>query len=87
MTGTINARGRQLVDVLVPAQKLQRWRPDTNGAASQPRQSQTSGNEEAFPVPLQHFMLKPWVKRYPTSAVKNPGFWKDVVLERIETGD
>jgi ABC-type oligopeptide transport system substrate-binding subunit/transcriptional regulator with XRE-family HTH domain len=41
---------------------------------------------EAAPlVPLgympHHLMLKPWVKRYPTSAVKNPGFWKDVVIE------
>ena len=40
---------------------------------------------EAALVPLaylpQQFMLKPWVKRYPTSAVKNPGFWKDVVVE------
>jgi ABC-type oligopeptide transport system substrate-binding subunit/transcriptional regulator with XRE-family HTH domain len=42
--------------------------------------------EEAVLVPLYytpfHLMLKPWVKRYPTSAVKNPGFWKDVVIER-----
>lgn len=41
--------------------------------------------EEAAIVPLYyqpfHLMLKPWVKRYPTAAVKNYGFWKDVVLE------
>jgi oligopeptide transport system substrate-binding protein len=41
---------------------------------------------EAPLVPLfywqHHLWLKPWVKRYPTSAVKNPGFWKDVILER-----
>ncbi|MDT8305928.1 MAG: ABC transporter substrate-binding protein [Anaerolineae bacterium] len=41
--------------------------------------------EEAVLVPLYyqpfHLMLKPWVKRYPTAAVKNPGFWKDVVIE------
>jgi oligopeptide transport system substrate-binding protein len=41
--------------------------------------------EEAAIVPLYyvpfHLMLKPWVKRYPTAAVKNFGFWKDVVLE------
>jgi oligopeptide transport system substrate-binding protein len=40
---------------------------------------------EAPIVPLfywqYHLWLKPWVKRYPTSAVKNPGFWKDVILE------
>lgn len=28
-----------------------------------------------------HLMIKPRVKRYPTSAVKSPGFWKDVVVE------
>lgn len=41
--------------------------------------------KEAVLVPLgyfpEHFMLKPWVTRYPTSGVKNPGFWKDVVME------
>ncbi len=41
--------------------------------------------EEAPVVPLTHFgvdhMIKPWVKRYPTIAVKYPGFWKDVVIE------
>jgi ABC-type transport system substrate-binding protein len=28
----------------------------------------------------QHFLLKPWVKRYPTSALYS-WFWKDVVIE------
>jgi hypothetical protein len=27
-----------------------------------------------------HMLIKPWVKRYPTTAIKNPGFWKDVVI-------
>ena len=43
---------------------------------------------EAVLVPMayknQHFLLKPWVKRYPTSAVKHVGFWKDVVVEGEE---
>lgn len=28
-----------------------------------------------------HLLIKPWVKRYPTAAVKYPGFWKDVIIE------
>ena len=44
--------------------------------------------EESVLVPLTyesfHLMLKPWIKQYPTSAVKNPGFWKDVILEPHE---
>lgn len=41
--------------------------------------------EEAPLVPLLHtplhLMLKPWVRRYPTTMVKYPGFWKDVIIE------
>lgn len=40
--------------------------------------------EQAFAVPLfysrSHFLLKPWVKRYPTSPVRQ-AFWGDVILE------
>jgi ABC-type oligopeptide transport system substrate-binding subunit len=28
-----------------------------------------------------HMMLKPWVRSFNVPAVKNPGFWKDVILE------
>lgn len=49
------------------------------------RQAEHILAEEAPLVPLLylpfHLMLKPWVKHYPTSAVKNPGFWKDVIIE------
>jgi ABC-type transport system substrate-binding protein len=42
--------------------------------------------DEAVVVPLaygvEHLMLKPWVTQYPTVAVKHPGFWKDVRVER-----
>lgn len=41
--------------------------------------------EEAVLVPLtysqSHLMLKPWVKRFPITAIKNPGFWKDAIIE------
>jgi oligopeptide transport system substrate-binding protein len=40
--------------------------------------------EEAVIVPLlylqSHLLLKPWVRRFPTAAIKSPGFWKDVVI-------
>jgi ABC-type oligopeptide transport system substrate-binding subunit len=40
--------------------------------------------EEAVIVPLiysqQHMMVKPWVSRFQTTATKNPGFFKDVVI-------
>jgi oligopeptide transport system substrate-binding protein len=40
--------------------------------------------DKAAIVPIsyhrQHFLLKPWVKRYPTSALFS-WFWKDVVIE------
>ncbi|MGD8462277.1 MAG: hypothetical protein PVI09_00290 [Anaerolineae bacterium] len=40
--------------------------------------------DKAVVLPLtydrRHMMLKPWVKRYPISALQN-WFWKDVVLE------
>lgn len=40
--------------------------------------------ESAAIVPItynrQHFLIKPWVKRYPTSALYS-WFWKDVVIE------
>jgi ABC-type oligopeptide transport system substrate-binding subunit/transcriptional regulator with XRE-family HTH domain len=40
--------------------------------------------EEAIVAPLfyvqSHLLLKPWVKRFPTAAIKSPGFWKDVVI-------
>jgi ABC-type transport system substrate-binding protein/transcriptional regulator with XRE-family HTH domain/tetratricopeptide (TPR) repeat protein len=42
--------------------------------------------DEAVLLPLvygwQHLLLRPEVRRYPTVAVKHPGFWKDVVVER-----
>jgi hypothetical protein len=28
-----------------------------------------------------HLLLKPWVRRFPTAAIKSPGFWKDVIIE------
>jgi ABC-type oligopeptide transport system substrate-binding subunit/class 3 adenylate cyclase len=41
--------------------------------------------EEAVLVPLVysqlHMMLKPWVRNFPTTAIKNPGFLKDVIIE------
>jgi ABC-type transport system substrate-binding protein len=41
--------------------------------------------EEAVFVPLVysqlHMMLKPWVRNFPTTAIKNLGFLKDVILE------
>jgi oligopeptide transport system substrate-binding protein len=41
--------------------------------------------EEAVIAPLSyswmHLLLKPWIRKFPTTAVKNPGFWKDVVIE------
>jgi oligopeptide transport system substrate-binding protein len=40
--------------------------------------------EQALAVPMfylpRHMLLKPWVKRYPTSPVRE-AFWKDVILE------
>ncbi len=40
--------------------------------------------EEAVVMPIayfgQHYLIKPWVKRYPLSAITTP-FWKDVVIE------
>lgn len=46
--------------------------------------------QEAVLVPMAYgrlnYFLKPWVKRYPTSAVKNPGFWKDVVVGKTADG-
>ncbi len=51
------------------------------------RQAEHILAEEACLVPLAysefHLMIKPWVKRYPSAAVKNFGFWKDVVIEPI----
>jgi ABC-type oligopeptide transport system substrate-binding subunit/transcriptional regulator with XRE-family HTH domain len=42
--------------------------------------------ETAVLLPLTysqlHLMRQPWLKRFPIPAVKNPGFWKDVVLAR-----
>ena len=41
--------------------------------------------EEAVIMPLSysplHLLLKPWVRKFPTTAIKNPGFWKDVIIE------
>jgi ABC-type oligopeptide transport system substrate-binding subunit len=49
------------------------------------RQAELILAEEACLVPYIyndfHLMLKPWVKRYPTAAVKNFGFWKDVIVD------
>jgi oligopeptide transport system substrate-binding protein len=49
------------------------------------RQADRILTEEAVIVPLiysqQHMMLKPWVSRFQTTATKNPGFLKDVVIE------
>ena len=40
--------------------------------------------QEAGIMPLgygqQHFLIKPWVKRYPISAV-SAEYWKDVIIE------
>jgi oligopeptide transport system substrate-binding protein len=41
--------------------------------------------EEAIIVPLiysqQHMMVKPWVRQFQTTAIKNPGFLKDVIID------
>jgi oligopeptide transport system substrate-binding protein len=41
--------------------------------------------EEAVIMPLlylpRHMLLKPWIRKFPTTAIKNPGFWKDVIIE------
>jgi oligopeptide transport system substrate-binding protein len=41
--------------------------------------------EEAIIIPLiysqQHMMLKPWVRKFHTTAIKNPGFLKDVIID------
>jgi ABC-type oligopeptide transport system substrate-binding subunit len=41
--------------------------------------------EEAVIAPLtyaqQHILRKPWVRSFPTSPIKNPGFWKDVIID------
>jgi ABC-type oligopeptide transport system substrate-binding subunit len=29
----------------------------------------------------EHLLVKPWVKRFPTSAIWHYTFWKDVILE------
>ncbi len=31
-------------------------------------------------MPL-NLIIKPWIQRYPTAAVKYPGFWKDVIID------
>jgi ABC-type oligopeptide transport system substrate-binding subunit/class 3 adenylate cyclase/ABC-type dipeptide/oligopeptide/nickel transport system ATPase subunit len=40
--------------------------------------------DEALIIPLVyaqgHLMIKPWIKNYQTSALKHPGFWKDVTI-------
>jgi oligopeptide transport system substrate-binding protein len=40
--------------------------------------------DEAALIPLiyarNHLLVKPWVKKYPTSSIKD-WFWKDVVIE------
>jgi hypothetical protein len=28
-----------------------------------------------------HLLIKPWIKNFTIPAIKNPGFWKDVVIE------
>lgn len=33
-----------------------------------------------FHIPL-HLVRKPWVTRFPTAAVKHPGFWHEVVID------
>jgi ABC-type oligopeptide transport system substrate-binding subunit len=41
--------------------------------------------DEAIIVPLcysqHHILLKPWVRRFTIPAIKNPGFWKDVIID------
>jgi ABC-type oligopeptide transport system substrate-binding subunit/DNA-binding SARP family transcriptional activator len=41
--------------------------------------------DEAVIIPLYYFqgieLLQPWVKNYRSTAVKHPGFWKDVIIE------
>jgi len=48
------------------------------------RQADRMVVEEALVLPLTygnaHYLVKPWVKRYPLSSVAPP-FWKDVVIE------
>ena len=48
------------------------------------RQADRMVVEEALIVPLTygdtHYLVKPWVKRYPLSSI-GPPFWKDVVIE------
>jgi ABC-type oligopeptide transport system substrate-binding subunit/class 3 adenylate cyclase len=48
------------------------------------RQAEQMVVDEALVVPLTyanlHYLVKPWVKRYPLSSVAPP-FWKDVVIE------
>jgi hypothetical protein len=41
--------------------------------------------EEAIIIPLTysqtHLFTKPWVRNFLIPAIKNPGFWKDVIIE------
>jgi oligopeptide transport system substrate-binding protein len=41
--------------------------------------------DEAVLVPLlysrHHILLKPWIRHFTIPAIKNPGFWKDFVIE------
>jgi hypothetical protein len=41
--------------------------------------------QEAALMPLCHtslnLLLKPWVKQFPTTIVKHPGFWHQVVID------
>jgi hypothetical protein len=36
-------------------------------------------------VPLfynkRYILMKPWVKNFRSTAIKHPGYWKDVILE------
>ena len=76
----INWRQQTYVELLSQAKQI------TDQAARQKiyRQADKILIEEAAIIPLAygriHMLIKPWVKRYPTSPV-NCAFWKDVVIE------
>jgi oligopeptide transport system substrate-binding protein len=41
--------------------------------------------QQAVIVPLfynkRYILMKPWVKNFHSTAIKHPGYWKDVILE------
>ncbi len=73
-------RNETYQDLLARASKL----TDQNERLALYKQAEHILADEACLVPFMynnlHLMLKPWIKRYPTAAVKNFGFWKDVII-------